>query len=306
MNPVETNPIRVRNRVVYQLTPGRIVAWVLLAVLIFITLFPLWIVIKTAITHPKELFEQATLLFPSDPTLLNFRRALGMVSLEENLAVGGVANINFLTAMRNSVLFTLTIVVSQTFFSAMAAYAFARLRFPGRDLIFFLFLAATMIPGAVLFIPNFILVKNLGWLNTFQGMVAPFVLMTPFAVFFLRQFFLAVPKELEEAAYLDGASPFYVFWRIILPISKTPLVTLAILTTINTWNEFFWPWIVSKDNNMQVLTVALKMFQSQTPQGSPDWTGLMAATFLAIIPVFILLVVLGRQVVESLQFSGLK
>jgi len=274
--------------------------------LIFITLFPLWIVIKTALTHPKEIFDQAAALFPSQPTLINFERVLGMLSLEQNLALGGVANIDFVVALRNSILFTLTVVVFQTFFSAMAAYAFARLSFPGRNLLFFLFLSATMVPGIVLFIPNFILIKNLGWLNTFQGMVAPFVLMTPFAVFFLRQFFLGIPKELEEAAHLDGASPFYIFWRIILPISRTPLATLAILTTIGTWNEFFWPFIVSKDKNMQVLTVALQMFQSQTPQGSPDWTGLMAATFLAIIPVVILLIVLGRQVVESLQFSGIK
>ena len=287
-------------------TVGRVLAWVALGILIFITLFPLWIMVKTALTFPKDMFEGASSLLPSNPTLLNFRRVLGLISPEENLALGGVANINFAVALRNSLLFTGTIVVLQTFFSAMAAYAFVRLHFPGRNLLFFLFLSATMIPGAVLFIPNFILIKNLGWLNTFQGMVAPFVLMTPFAVFFLRQFFLSIPKELEEAAHLDGATPFQIFWKVILPISRTPLATLGILTTIGSWNEFFWPWIVSKGPNMQLITVALKSFQTQTPQGSPDWTGLMAATFLAVIPVVLLLVLLGRQVVESLQFSGIK
>jgi multiple sugar transport system permease protein len=296
----------VQSQGVSRLGAGRVLSWGVLVILIFITLFPMWIMVKTSITHPKELFDQAPSLFPTQPTLLNFQRVMGLISPEENLALGGVANINFLVALRNSVLFTVTVVVLQIFFSAMAAYAFARLHFSGRNLIFFLFLSATMIPGAILFIPNFILIKNLGWLNTFQGMVAPFVLMTPFAVFFLRQFFLSIPKELEEAAYLDGATPFYIFWKIILPISQTPIATLAILTTIGTWNEFFWPWIVNKDQNMQVLTVALKMFQTQTPQGSPDWTGLMAATFLAIIPILILLIVLGRRVVESLQFSGIK
>lgn len=298
---------KVETAAVHRFSWGRALAWLALGILIFVTLFPLWIVLKTAFTPAKELFEQATSLFPAHPTLINFERVLGFLTLEQNQAAGGSgAEINFLLALRNSLLFTGVIVVFQTFFSALAAYAFARLKFPGRNLIFFLFLAATMIPGVVLFIPNFILMKNLGWLNTFQGMVAPFVLMSPFAVFFLRQFFLSIPKELEEAAYLDGASPLLIFWRIILPISKTPLVTLAILTSIGSWNEFFWPYIVSKSDNMQVLTVALKMFQSQTPQGTPDWTGLMAATFLAVIPVFILLVALGRQVVESLQFSGIK
>ncbi len=124
----------------------------------------------------------------------------------------------------------------------MSAYAFARLKFPGRNLIFFLYLSALMVPGIVLFIPNFVLIQQLGWLNTFQGMVAPYLLMTPFAVFFLWQFFLSLPLELEEAARLDGASPFGIFWRIVLPISQTPLATLAILTSINMWNDYFWPF----------------------------------------------------------------
>jgi len=299
--------VKIETQAVSRFTWGRALAWALLAILISITLFPLWIVVKTALTPAKDLFVNATSLFPANPTLINFERVLGFLSLEQNQAAGGSgAEINFLLAMRNSILFTGAIVIFQTFFSALAAYAFARLNFPGRNLIFFLFLAATMIPGVVLFIPNFILMKNLGWLNTFQGIIAPFVLMSPFAVFFLRQFFLSIPKELEEAAYLDGASPLYIFWKLILPISKTPLVTLGILTSISTWNEFFWPYIVSKGYQWQVLTVALKAFQSQTPQGTPDWTGVMAATSLAVIPVIVLLVVLGRQVVESLQFSGIK
>lgn len=297
----------IASRQVTRFTIGRVLAWILLALLILVTLFPLWMVFKTALTPPKELFPEATSLFPANPTLANFQRVLGLLSFEQRQALGGSgATIDFGRALLNSTLFTSLIVVCQTFFSAMAAYAFARLRFPGRDTIFFAFLAATMIPGVVTFIPNFILVKNLGWLNTMAGMVAPFLLMTPFAVFFLRQFFLSIPKELEEAAHLDGATPFYIFWRIVLPLSKTPLVTLAILTTINMWNEYFWPSLVAMSPEIRVVTVALQQFQSQTPQGIPDWTGIMAATFLAIIPVFVLLVVLGRQVVESLQFSGIK
>jgi multiple sugar transport system permease protein len=163
-----------------------------------------------------------------------------------------------------------------------------------------------MIPGVILFIPNFILIKNLGWLDTYQGMIAPFALFSPFAIFFLRQFFLSIPKELEEAAKLDGTSPFGTFWRIILPTSTTPIATLVILSSIGMWNEYFWPWLVGKGENVRVLTVALAAFKSQTPQGAPDWTGLMAATFLSIIPIFILLIIIGRKVVNSLQFSGLK
>jgi multiple sugar transport system permease protein len=163
-----------------------------------------------------------------------------------------------------------------------------------------------MIPGIVLFIPNFILIKDLGWLNTFQGMIAPFVLSTPFAIFFLRQFFISVPVELEEAAKLDGASPAFIFWRIVLPLARGPIATLGILTSINMWNEFLWPYLINSgaDENLRVLTVALQQFKSNQPSGPPDWTGLMAATFISVVPVFMLLVFFGRQVVESLQFSG--
>lgn len=286
---------------------GKLLAWIVLILLILITLLPIWIVIKTAFSSQRSLFTAAESLLPSDPTIFNFRRALGVVDLDEMVAAGGSGqSLNFPLYLRNSVIFTGTVVVCQIFFSAMAAYAFARLKFPGRDAIFFLFLAALMVPGIVLFIPNFVLIRQLGWLNTFQGMVAPYLLMTPFAVFFLRQFFLSLPRELEEAARLDGSSAFGIFWRIVLPISQTPLATLAILTSINMWNDYFWPFLVGRDENIRVLTVALGIFRSQTPQGIPDWTGLTAATLLSIVPIFLLLIFLGRRIVDSLAFSGLK
>jgi multiple sugar transport system permease protein len=209
-------------------------------------------------------------------------------------------------SLRNSLIYTALTVTGQIFFSALAGYAFARMEFPGRKVVFFAFLAATMIPGIVLFIPNFILIKELGLLNTFAGMVAPSVLMTPFAVFFMRQFFMSAPKELDEAAKLEGASPFQIFWRVALPIQKGPIATLAILLSINSWNEFFWPFLVGRDESVRVMAVALSDFMSQTGKGTPDWTGLMAAITLSIIPVIIMLIVFGRQIVESLQTSGMK
>jgi multiple sugar transport system permease protein len=285
----------------------RIISWALLGFLILLTLLPVWLVFKTAITPDGEIFNNPGSLFPENPTLINFKRVVGLVSREENMAAGGSGeSVNFLIGIRNSIIFTSLVVVFQTFFSALAAYAFARLKFIGREVIFFLYLTALMIPGVILFIPNFILIKNLGWLETYAGMIAPFALFSPFAIFFLRQFFLSIPKELEEAAKLDGTTPFGTFWRIILPTSTTPIATLVILTSIASWNEYFWPWLVAKGENYRVLTVALAAFRQQTPQGAPDWTGLMAATFLSIIPIFILMMVLGRKVIGSLQFSGLK
>lgn len=287
------------------LTPGRLLAWAVLIGMLIVTLMPLWVVIKTALMQPADLFAQSTRLLPSDPTMLNFERVLGLVSKEDAIAAGGSgADINFLRALGNSLLFTGIIVVMQIFCAAMAAYAFARLRFPGRDVLFGLFIGSMMVPGVVTFIPNFILIKDLGWLNTMAGMVAPFCLMQGFSVFFLRQFFLSIPRDLEEAALLDGASHLYIFLRVVLPLSLTPMATIATLTGINMWNEFFWPYLVAKDEAQQVLPVALQTFKSQTPQGQPDWTGLMAATTITVLPTVLLLVGFGKRVVESVQFSG--
>ncbi|MBV9810221.1 MAG: carbohydrate ABC transporter permease, partial [Solirubrobacterales bacterium] len=198
------------------------------------------------------------------------------------------------------------ITVGQVLFCSMAAYAFARLRFPGRNKLFFLFLMAMMIPPVFTLIPNFVLVKNLGLLNTYLGIAAPFLLMTPFAVFFLRQFFLGISKEVEEAAVLDGASRWRIFRQLIIPMSMAPLTTLAVLTYITAWNEYMWPLVAGSQPNVQVLTVALNAFKSSTPTAIPDWSGLMAATFLAAIPIILLFIALGRRMVDSIGFSGIK
>ena len=294
------------NNTPYRLfSPGRIAAWAALGIMLIITLAPLWMVVKTALMQSANLYTESAQFLPSEPTLANFKRVLGFMTADESRALGGSgAEINFLRALGNSVLFTSIIVLTQVSFAAMAAYAFARLRFPGRNVLFALFLGSMMVPGVVTFIPNFILIKDLGLLNTMVGMVAPFCLMQGFSVFFLRQFFLSIPRDLEEAALLDGASYFYIFTHVVLPLSITPLATIAMLTGINMWNEFFWPYLVAKDEVQQVLPVALQSFKSQTAQGQPDWTGLMAATAITVMPTILLLVVLGRRVVESVQFSG--
>jgi multiple sugar transport system permease protein len=186
----------------------------------------------------------------------------------------------------------------------MAAYALARLEFPGRRVLFGAFMTSMMLPGVVLFIPNFILIRDLGWLNSMAGMVAPFALMSGFSIFFLRQFFLALPRDLEEAARLDGASPWLAFRRIVLPLNVTPLATVAMLTGIGAWNEFFWPFIVAPGEDHQLLPVALQSFKAQSPQAMVDWTGLMAASAVALLPTVVLLLLAGRKVVESVQFSG--
>ncbi len=286
---------------------GHILAWVAMILVILSILGPFYWVLRTALATKVELYANPAQISPPGFTFDNFRRALGLVSTEEAIAAGGSGQaLHFFLYLRNSAIVTLLIVAGQLFFSSLAAYAFARLRFPLRDQIFFLYIVALMIPAIVTLIPNYILIRNLGWLNTFQGIVAPYLLMSPFAVFFLRQFFLGVNREIEEAAKIDGASLFGIFARIIVPISGPPLATLGILTFIGTWNEYLWPLLVGQDENVRVLTVALGIFRSQTPQGAPDWGGLMAGAILSILPSIALFLILGRRAINSIQFSGIK
>jgi multiple sugar transport system permease protein len=286
---------------------GKLLAWIGVGLLLFVTLFPFWWMIRTALTAPTAIFTDTGSLLPVEPTLINFRRVLGLVDMETVVAMGGSGqSINFTQALVNSIIVSAIVVIGQVTSCAMAAYAFARLNFPFRDTLFGIYIAALMVPAIVTTIPNFILMRQLGWLNTYAGIVAPTLLMTPFAVFFLRQFFLGVNREVEEAARMDGASIWTSFIRVVVPMTMPALTTLAIVTLIGTWNSYLWPLIVGSDESVRVLTVALGIFRSQTPQGAPDWTGLMAGTTLAIIPTFIIFLLLGRKILDSIQFTGFK
>lgn len=285
----------------------RILAWGVLLLLLFITIFPLIWVLRTSVSTNASLAPSATSMLPTEVSLDAYRRVLGLSTTEEAIAAGGSgAKVNFANALVNSLIVSTIVTIGQVIFSSMAAYAFARLRFPGRDKIFWLFLAALLVPGIFTTLPNFVLVKDLGLLNTHLGVALPVLLMTPFAVFFMRQFFLGVNREIEEAAFMDGASRYKVFARIIVPISAAPIATLALLVFITQWNDYLWPRLVAPREDMRLLTVALGVFRAQTPQASPDWSGLMAATAVSAIPIIVLLIVAGKRVVNSIGFSGIK
>ncbi|MYW70149.1 ABC transporter permease subunit [Streptomyces sp. SID8379] len=288
-------------------SPGRIAAWAVLVVALIATVFPFYWMVRTALTPAADLYTDSTALVPHHPTMINFLRVLGLTSQEEAQAAGGSgAHVNFLRYLLNSVVYSGLIAALQTMCCAMAGYAFARLRFPGRNLVFGILVGALMVPPIFTVLPNFVLVKNLGWLNTFAGMVAPSVLMTPFAVFFLRQFFLSIPREVEEAAVLDGVGPWGVFWRVVLPMSRGPLLTIGLTTTVWAWKDYLWPLLTGREEQTRVLTVALGIFRQQSPNTQPDWTGLMAGSALSVLPVLVLLFLLGRRLVESLNFTGIK
>jgi multiple sugar transport system permease protein len=286
---------------------GRIAAWAAMAAILLITLLPFYWILRTALSTNTALAAHPGDPLPVDATAGGFERALGLQSTKEAIAQGGAGGgLKFWRYLLNSVVVSTLITVCQIFFSAMAAYAFARLRWRGRDKVFGLFLAGLMVPAIFTLLPNFVLIKQLHLVDTLLGIALPTMFMTPFAVFFLRQFFMNVPREVEEAALLDGAGKIRIFFRVMLPMAATPILTLGVLTYITSWNDYFWPLMVSYSDSSRVLTVALAIFRAQTPQTGYDWSGLMAATLIAALPMLVLFGFFARRIVSTISFTGIK
>lgn len=286
---------------------GRVMAWTVMGVITLITLLPFYWILRTALSTNAGLSADPTNPLPADLSGGGFARALGLQSTKEAIAQGGAGGgLEFWRYLLNSVVVSTLVTGCQIFFSAMAAYAFARLRWRGRDKVFGLFLAGLMVPTIFTLLPNFVLIKQLGLIDSLLGIALPTMFMTPFAVFFLRQFFMNIPREVEEAALLDGAGKIGIFFRILLPMASTPVITLAVLTYITSWNDYFWPLMVSYSDSSRVLTVALAIFRAQTPQTGVDWSGLMAATLIAALPMLALFAFFARRIVSSISFTGIK
>ncbi|MBI3306520.1 MAG: carbohydrate ABC transporter permease [Candidatus Omnitrophica bacterium] len=208
----------------------------------------------------------------------------------------------FATFYLNSIFVSLCITAGQVLTSAMAAYAFARLQFPGRNKIFFGYLATMMVPGAVTMIPVFILLEKFHWIDTYKAVIVPGI-FTAYGTFLLRQFFLTLPKDLEDAAKIDGCSYFGIFWRIILPLSKPALATLTTFTFMGSWMNFMWPLIVINTHDKFTLPIGLAYFQSLH---GTDWTLLMAASVMMIFPILLIFAFNQRFFVEGIKLTGIK
>jgi multiple sugar transport system permease protein len=288
-------------------TPGRVLAWVVMIIILIVTLFPFYWVLRTALSSNAQLYVDPSAIGPVGLGFGAFARVFGQQSVEEAIAQGGSgASIDFWRYLRNSIVVATVVTVCQVFFSAMAAYAFSRLRWRGRNQVFSLFLLSLMVPTIFTLLPNFLLVRDLGLIDTLIGIMLPGLFMTPFAIFFLRQFLMNISTEVEEAAQIDGASKARVFFVLAIPMTVGPIATIAILTYINSWNDYFWPLMVSYTDSSRVLTVALGNFNAQTPQTGPDWAGLMAATLVAALPMLLLFMAFARRIVSSIGFSGIK
>lgn len=261
---------------------------VVLLALGVIFLLPFIWSISTSLKPMADLFQVTPKLIPSELRWQNYGDVLDYIP--------------FARIYANTIIVTVARVIGQVFLASLAAFAFSRLRFPGRDVLFFILLAGLMVPQQVLMIPNYALMRQLGWLDTYQGLIVP-LLFSAFGTFLLRQFFLSIPADFQEAATLEGANPFQIYWQIYLPLARPALAAFAFLVIQWSWNEFLWALIMTSRNEMQVLSVGIALFQGQYFTNNAL---LMAAANMATIPVLILFLVFQRQLVEGITLSGLK
>jgi multiple sugar transport system permease protein len=264
----------------------RAALFALTALLALLTVFPLLWMVSSAFKPPGELFSVNPI--PASPTLENFAAVFTRVA--------------FLRYMLNSLFVAAAVTLAALFFHSMAAYALARLRFPGRDVLFFAIFSTLLVALPIILVPLFILVRELGMLNSYSGLIIP-AIFNAFGIFLLRQFYVGMPKELEEAAFVDGCGYWRVYWNVILPLSKPILAALAVFFFLANWNAFLWPLTITQDRELWMIQVAIASFQTQY---SGAWNLIMAAATVAAIPTMALFFVFQRQLVESIKTSGFK
>jgi multiple sugar transport system permease protein len=202
----------------------------------------------------------------------------------------------------NTLLVAVGIVASRVVFASMAAYAFSILKFKGRDLIFLLFLGTMMIPFQATLIPNYVIIRDLNWFNTYQALIVP-RMVDAFSIFLLRQAFIAVPPDYLDAARLDGCNHWNTLWRVIMPLSRSTVVTMGLFTFLFAWNDFLWPLLVANDKNMRLIQVGLQAFSGQY---LTEWTYMMAGTVTATILPIVVFFLAQKQFISGLTNSGLK
>jgi multiple sugar transport system permease protein len=263
--------------------------YVVLAVGLVITLAPFLWMLLGSFKPEAELQRVPPTWWPEAPTLGNYRELFDRLDFPRFFA--------------NSVLVAVAVTIGNLVFCSMVGYALAKLDFAGKRVLFALVLGMLMVPGVVTFVPLFVLVSNLGLVNTYPGLILPF-LVTPLGVFLMRQFIAGLPDELIEAARIDGAGEWRIFSRVILPLCGPPLATLGILTFLHSWNNFLWPLVVAQSEDKYTLPVALALYS--VGQNATRYGLLMAGAVVIILPVVALFIALQRYFVQSVATTGIK
>jgi len=264
--------------------------YILLVVLSVIFFFPfLWMLLSSVKTD-VQIFSYGARLLPDPIYWENFTTAMAVAPLGRYY--------------QNSIFVSVIVALGQVITSAMAAYVFAKLYFPMKNIIFIMYLGIMMIPSQVTIIPLFILMRNLGLVDSYASLILPF-LAYPFGAFMLRQFFYTIPEDLEEAARIDGCSRLWILVRIIVPLSKSAMITLAMLSFMFNWNSFMWPLVVINTRSKYTLQLGLAMLRSEVSM-TGNWGMLMAATTISIIPILIFLIITQKYIIKGISLTGLK
>jgi ABC-type glycerol-3-phosphate transport system permease component len=270
-------------------TPGNLLVYALSLCFALIFIFPTLWMVSTSLKDLAQLYQIPVIWIPKPIIWENYSNALQAMP--------------FGRYVLNSLLIVVLSTVGTVLSCALVAYGFARFRAPGRDFLFLLVLSTMMLPYAVTLIPQFIMFSAVQWTNTYLPLTIPSYFGNPFFIFLLRQFFLTIPRELDEAAKIDGATAFGIFWRIIVPLSKSALITVTVFSAIWTWNDYLGPLVYLSGKDMFTVAVGIAFFQGEH---STDWGMLMAASVMATIPALALFVFAQRYFVEGIATSGLK
>ncbi|KGP74311.1 sugar ABC transporter permease [Pontibacillus yanchengensis Y32] len=225
---------------------------------------------------------------PSEPTTNNYEKVTQQFPM--------------MRFLWNSIVVAVLTTIGQMIFSSMAAYAFARMHFKGRDKLFLLYLATMMVPTQVTMIPQFILIKQFGWLDSYPGLIIP-TMFAVFGTFLMRQAMLGIPRELEEAAFMDGANHFQVFYKVCLPLIKPMLATLGIFTFMQSWNNFLWPLIVVSNEKLATLPLGLSLLQGRW---ATDWGLMMSGVVISVLPILIVYLFAQKYFIQGMTMSGMK
>lgn len=253
----------------------------------FVMILPFLWMLSTSLKERAEVFTYPPIWIPSTLAWDNYNQALTALP--------------FGRYYLNSLIVASSVTVLQLFTSSLSAFAFARLRFKGRETLFVLYLATLMIPFPVLLIPNFIVVRSLGWYDSYQALIFP-PAFSALSTFLLRQQFRTIPMEMDDAARIDGASSFRIWWQIVLPMSSTALAAVAIFVFLGNWNEFLWPLVVTNSEEMRTIPVGLTSFQGQY---NVRWELLMAAAVVAMLPVLTVYVLAQKWFIQGITITGM-
>lgn len=260
-----------------------------LSLLAIFFMVPLYWMFSTALKGQEQTFALPPEWIPNPVRLENF--------------VDVFTEVPFARFLLNTAFLVVTNVIGQLFSVTLVAYGFARLRFPGRGVLFLLMLSTLMIPYQVTLVPRFIMFSRLGWVNTYLPLIVPAFTGSPFLIFLVRQYMMSIPFELDEAAYIDGASRFEVFWHIILPLARPALTLVVVFTFVDVWNDFLQPLIYLNDPNLFTVSLGLSFFQGQR---ETNWNLLMAGSLMAIIPPLLLFFFAQDQLIGGISVEGLK